>query len=110
MMDDGGLVNPRVYPPPTQAIGPCPACSRDQALRKDGDWTRWFVAAVGIVCLALAVSMCGCTPTLQVARWHDLRGPYAATIRCTSGAVTLAAEVTSASPLGVRDPTSEVTK
>lgn len=65
-------------------------------------WTR-------ILLTVASCSLClGCAPRLQVARWQDLNGTYAVTIRCSAYGRTVQAELATDASLTVRNPTAEV--
>jgi hypothetical protein len=62
-------------------------------------WTRTLLTA------AIASLSLGCAPRLQVSRWQDLNGVYAASIRCTAYGRTVQAELATDATLSVRPPT-----
>lgn len=64
----------------------------------------WFRLAISAL---IAGSCAGCAPRLQIARWQDMTGAYAATIRCTAYGTTLQAELATDSTITARAPTPE---
>lgn len=58
-----------------------------------------------LISALIAVACVGCAPRLQVARWQDLSGTYAATIRCSAYGQTVQAELATESTLTARPPT-----
>lgn len=60
-------------------------------------WTR-LLPLLFVVCA-------GCAPRLQVARWQDMAGTYAVTIRCSAYGRTVQAELATDASLTVRPPT-----
>ena len=65
-------------------------------------WTRTLLTA------AIASLSLGCAPRLQVARWKDMNGVHAASIRCSAYGQTLETELATDTTITVRNPTPEV--